>query len=193
MKTREQWLHEAIDLLSGSFDAIGVTLPTEIHVSVGLPNGKGSGKGNHTIGECWPTKRSEDGKNHVFICPTVSDPVEVLNILCHELIHVSDDCVSGHRGHFVRVMKDLGLDGKATATTPGEMETVFTLISEALGPFPHAALNVKKPKQVPTTIRAECPACGWNCRVSHKWASVGLPKCPCGERTRREGNRNDYS
>jgi len=176
-ETRESWMQAAINVFRETFEIIDATLPEKIHVSVGLPDRK-YGKGSEAIGQCWPKSRSEDGINHVFICPTISDPVQVLNILVHELIHVSDDCKSGHRGHFARCKSDLGLGGKCTSTTPGELQGTFEAVAKALGAFPHGGLIVGRKKKPPTTIKAICHSCGWHCRISHKWAMLGLPNCP---------------
>lgn len=191
-ENRESWLREAIEIFRGTFrDVCGIELPNIIHVSMGLPDGK-FGKGTETIGQCWATHRSEDGNNHVFICPTLANPVEVLNVLLHELIHVSDDCVSGHRGHFVEVMRMFGLGGKATATTPGEMEPIFEAMIQHLGEFPHAALSIVKSKKPPTTIKAVCPndPDGYHVRISYKWVrEAGMPYCGCCRKRMIDGGR----
>jgi len=182
-ENRESWLKEAIEMFRVTFrDLCNVELPETIHVSMGLPDGK-FGKGTEAIGQCWPTSRSEDGHNHVFICPTLADPIEVLNVLLHELIHVSDDCLSGHRGYFVEIMKAFGLGGKATSTTPGEMEPIFEAMVRYLGDFPHAALHIVKSKKPPTTVKAGCLETDYHVRISFKWVrEFGYPKCPCCNR-----------
>ena len=57
---------------------------------------------------------SADGVNEIFISPEDADVVSMLETVHDELIHVDDDCASGHRGEFKEMAALLGLTGKLT-------------------------------------------------------------------------------
>ena len=182
-KTREEWLVAAVKHLSEHFrDTVGQDLPS-VRVSVGWPGGRRKGKGT-VAGQCWASKAAADGVSQVFISPTLGDAATVLHILVHELVHALDDCASGHRGNFVRWGKAVGLVAPWTATTPGDpLREHLAAIADALGDYPHAALNpglsgVKK--QGTRMLKVECPCCGYTCRTTAKWIEAGLPSCPFG-------------
>jgi len=86
--TRENWLLTGVDRLRPLFRAQGHEVP-EVKVSVGWP---ATGQRSRTIGECWPSKSAGDGLNQIFIVPSLGSPVEVLDVLTHELVHAVDDC-----------------------------------------------------------------------------------------------------
>ncbi len=166
--TREAWLLKATEGLTAYMtDKLGTDfkLP-EIYISVGFPGG---GSPRKRIGECWHTEASSDKKNHVFISPVLSDPIDVLATLLHELVHVWDD---GQHGPFVKAIRKLGLEGKPTATIAGdELTELLNQISEALGEYPHAALKLGGKTKVQTTrmLKIECGECGFTVRTTRKW------------------------
>lgn len=180
---REAWLGAAIEILRPMFaDAAGVELPADIAVSCGWPGGKSVRK---VIGQCWPTK-SGDGIPHLFISPTLAEPVEVLATLVHELVHAWDDCENGHKAPFGRVARALGLEGKLTATHAGErLHEQLAIVADTLGPYPHKRISVNAAgtvkKQTTRMLKVECPACGYVVRTTAKWLELGTPTCVCGE------------
>lgn len=183
--TREAWLQAATDALRPAFDAINAPLPDTIRVSCGFPGG---GSARKRIGECWATSSAADKINNVFISPVLAEPVNddgdgVLATLAHELVHVADDCKSGHKGAFRRIAVALGLGGRMTATHAGE-ELAETLrgIAEELGPYPHAAVNLglQVKKQTTRMRKVECDKTGYIARLTRKWLDeYGAPYCPC--------------
>jgi hypothetical protein len=181
MKTREEWLTEAVDQLWPLLEAAGAPkVPTM--VSVGWP----FRSPRKRIGECFPTTSQEAGPKkyaHLFVSPTQKDGVEVLGILVHELIHASDDCKSAHGAAFKRVALAVGLEGKMTATTVGnELFAKLDLIAHDLGPYPHPGLTPRQVKiQSTRMLKLECPACGYIVRTTSKWIEHGYPTCACGE------------
>lgn len=198
--TREAWLMAAIDILRPTLKQAGCTTMNErvFAVSVGFP------KGNvrKVIGQCWAAKASEcGGTNHVFVSPVLSDAVQVLGVLVHEMIHADDDGESGHKGHFAACAKTVGLTGKMTATTVGEdLQPVLEDIVTELGPYPHVKLNIGSAvikKQTTRMLKATC-SLGSDCpvkdekgnglvlRMSRKWAEIGMPSCICGEEMKIE-------
>lgn len=202
--TREAWLTEAIKMLAPAFEQIGMPLPDRIHISVGFGFGS-QAESAKIAGQAWARRASADGVNHVFISPAIASPVEVLSTLVHELIHVADDCQNGHKGAFAVAAKELGLEGRMTATVPGaDLVESMGQLSEALGAYPHAALSTQGPakpetggeegeedgeedggkmhsgpaKQGTRMIKCVCPDCGYTVRTTQKWISKGLPFCP---------------
>ncbi|MGV9815795.1 hypothetical protein ACWDTQ_28285 [Streptomyces cellulosae] len=140
-RTREEWLHLAIEALRPSFEALAFPIPAKVHVSVGFGYGA-KRESAIVLGQCWSKSSSEDGVNHIFISPEIKSAVQVLETLVHELVHAADDNRSGHRGDFARIAKALGLTGRMTATYAGTAlaEKLAALIKE-IGPYPHAALK----------------------------------------------------
>lgn len=184
MNTREEWLTNATTILSDSFKAQGHELPP-IRVSVGWPHGGSA----HTIGQCWPGASAADGVGHIFISPVMSDPIEILAVLVHELVHAVNH-KNGDHGHgkeFSAIAKPLGLVGKMTSTTAGDaLREELTELAGKLGEFPHGALIASsKPKgsseRSGKSIKLEC-AGGEDFQVSiskTRLSMFGAPKCPC--------------
>jgi hypothetical protein len=183
--TRESWLKSAVarirddhrDLFAEHGD---VTILDNILISAGFPS-KGGANGK-TVGQCWATSAA-DGSAHIFINPIVSNPVEILAIICHEMGHAADDCKHGHKGPFVKMFKGLRLEGKPTCSGYGDRFKAYAWhLLEALGTYPHKALtpdpNAKKQKN--RQLKMECPACGYAARAAKKWIEIGLPTCHCG-------------
>ena len=92
----------------------------------------------------------------------------------------------------------IGLEGRLTATVPGETLTgILATILEKLGSYPHAALvaaggsvPVPKPGDPTRTItgapsrnksmqKVVCEESGYLVRISSKWLLEGTPSCPC--------------
>lgn len=137
---RELWLIRAKTLLEEQyFSKPSKRLPVKLSISCGIP--KGSAK---AIGQCWDPRVAADGTTHVFVCPSLDRPIEVLGVLLHELIHACVGLKEGHGGQFARMARDVGLRGKLTATIVEdgtELHKSLQKILDALGPYPHKALN----------------------------------------------------
>lgn len=185
MTNREAWLIAATAEISDIIGKHGVTVPT-VRVSVGFPKG-GRGNNGKAIGQCWPASAAADSAPQIFIHPSQSDSVRVLDILTHELIHAADGNKSGHKGEFARVAKAVGLTGKMTATVAGESLTVtLREIVGRLGEYPHAALTAASAgkKQTTRMLKCECDECGYTVRTTGKWLDLmGAPICPCNDRS----------
>lgn len=143
---RESWLEAAVLLIKEQlFDPREYTLPPITRVSVGLCGGK-------AIGLCADPDCAEDGSTHLFIDPKLTKPIEVLGTLLHEMVHASVGVECKHKGKFVEVIRELGLEGKPTATfVAPDTELYNTLcgIAMKLGDYPHAALTRKKKDKKP--------------------------------------------
>lgn len=179
MNTREDWLTTAVNELRPVFDAVKFPLPANIRVTCGFPSRRARSR-HKTIGEHWSGAASEDGTHEILISPVEDDPVQVFAVLVHELAHAATDG-DGHGARFTRCVRALWLEGKATATVPGDrFKHEFGQLIESLGVYPHARLNVgvNAVKQSTRLIKAHCPHCGYTIRLSDKWVRQGLPICP---------------
>lgn len=181
--TREEWLNRAVkELRRTIFAPAEITIP-ETAVSCGFPGG---GSARKRIGECWATRASEAALAQVFVSPVLDEPVDILAVLTHELIHVYDDCENGHKGPFAQVMRLVGLEGKPTATHAGEaLKDKLTAVAEKLGAYPHSAINLSDnaKKQTTRMLKVICPVDDYTVRTTRKWLDeLGTPTCPCGEK-----------
>lgn len=187
MKNREQWLTEAADDIMGKFfDYFELHFPgrvdeVRILASTGFPSAGGLTK---VVGQCWKSECSEGKSTQIFINPRLTDIVEVVAVLAHEVIHALDDCESKHRGKFVKAFRDIGLVGKATASEAGEEFAQYARdLEKVLGPYPHELLTPLKQhkKQSTRMLKLECECCGYIVRTTKKWLEIGVPSCPKGE------------
>jgi hypothetical protein len=185
-RTREEWLIAAVDALNHEvFGEHEVKMP-QVRVSVGFPGGHGKKTG--VVGQCWATGATEDGRPAIFIHPTLSDRVEILAVLSHEMIHAWNDCADGHRGAFAKMFRLVGLVGKTTMSEPGEeLERKLKGIIKVLGAYPHSAMKKghqgPQKKQKTRMLKVVCmdEECGVSIRMTRKWLDeVGAPTCACG-------------
>ncbi len=177
-KTREGWLMEATEIFRSWFDEHAKPLPEQVRVSVGFPKGKRK----TTIGICHHPDAAADGIPQMFISPAIADPIQVLATLLHELIHAADRNENGHRAEFGRVARALGLEGKLTATVPGDDLTLrLKDVLGKIGDYPHSALATRPRGSVGSRMLKATCSCGYTIRLTRKWADIGLPTCVCGE------------
>lgn len=204
--TREKWLEAAIKMFRPMFENAAAALPEHVHVSVGFAYGARR-ENAQIMGQTWRKEASSDGVNHVFVSPELGDTYDVLETLLHELVHVADNCVSGHRGNFAAIATQIGFQKPMTFTPSGPaLAAELLVIAEELGVYPHGALTpsvtpVTVPvvttagqptvetvitkmhsgpgKQSARLVKVECPECGYIARVTRKWLDeVGAPICP---------------
>jgi hypothetical protein len=171
--TREAWLEAAIDQFRPLFQRVGAPLPERVKVTCGWATK------TKAIGQAFPRALSAAGVNEVFISPKLDDAARVLDVLAHELVHVSDDCKSGHKGHFARVARALDMVGPLTATTAGPvLKATCDEIVRRIGAYPHAKLDFTSvKKQTTRMLKHECPDCGAVWRMAAKWQPVACPCC----------------
>lgn len=178
---REAWLEDAVGLLRPMFSDHGADLGP-VRVSVGFPKGS-RGKG-HAIGQCWYGVMAADNVPQLFVSPVLDEPLGgqgVLSVLVHELVHVACGPGVGHKGPFKRLAVAVGLEGKMTATSAGEVLLGhLARLLVMLGPYPHAKLipGSGGGKQTTRLLKAQCPSCEYVIRITQKWADQGLPLCP---------------
>lgn len=184
-KTREQWLQAAVaELTKKVFKPHDIKVP-EIRVSVGWPGGRGKKQG--VIGQCFATRVTEDKVAQIFVSPVVTNPVEVVETLAHELVHAVDDCESGHKKNFVKIAKQIGFLAPWKSTPANdELHATCAEIAEKLGTYPHAAIRPEDRPKVQKTYMVlvesvDCDDCedGYKLRMTQKWLDeVGAPLCP---------------
>jgi hypothetical protein len=72
----------------------------------------------------------------------LSDSIDVLGTLLHELIHASIGTQHGHRKVFSQAARKVGLDGPPTATIVGDaLRPMLQAYVERVGPYPHPAIR----------------------------------------------------
>lgn len=176
-ETREAWLLKACEHLQPILREAGADCPP-VAVSMGFPRRRGGQ--SMSIGECWDGHMAADGRPAIFISPVLTDPVRILDVLLHELVHAAVGCERGHRGKFVTVAQSCGLVGKPTATTAGpKLQQRLNTVSESLGPLPHAHLAfVAMPKQATRLRLWEC-VCGVKVRVASDHFDATCNECGC--------------
>jgi hypothetical protein len=171
---RETWLEMLALLMAPRFTELGYSLP-KFRLSIGFTS---TGKDSNAIGECWHNAASADKTFEILIRPDQAKPMDVAQVLAHELIHAAVGFDQGHTGAFRKVALALGLKPPMTATTAGLafIEWCQPLIDQ-LPPLPHAKLSwsglglvggKKVPKDGPKVIP----------KGSDEWKSTGPKKQP---------------
>jgi len=180
--TREEWLH----LLTARYlwplikQHSGAT-PGNVRMSVGFPSGRRNA--NKAVGQCWYPESSSDKSFEVFVSPVLV-AYDVVHTLLHELVHASVGPGHGHKGPFKRLAVAVGLEGKMTATVPGDaLAAKIKGWLEELPKYPHAkmlpGLEAGGPKQTTRLIKCQCGECGYTVRTTSKWIDLGgAPICP---------------
>ena len=100
----------------------------------------------------------------IYIHPGQTDPIRILGILIHELVHLAVGIEHGHKTPFRRLAVALGLEGKMTATTESEALKVKLgeLVEKKLGALPHSGLAAGQSthkKQKCRQRKWTCPSC----------------------------------
>jgi len=175
MLNREQWLEEAVKLLSFIFKDRGYEVPP-VKVSCGFA----LTSSRRVIGQCWSSQSSSAGVNEIFISPKLADPVEVLDTLTHELVHAVDNCKHKHGKEFKAIAKKIGLEGKMREASAGAaLKKKLGELAGTLGAYPHAKLSVPSPSpSFRPRPRAVCNACGFRVPMLKAWVHYGPPVCP---------------
>jgi hypothetical protein len=176
--------------LEAAYDAIRRQLLPEapareqVALAFSFPTkGTASGHGGGVIGQCIykGLEGSASGECMMIVVhPSQwAEDVAVLAVLAHEMAHAATPG-AGHGRPFVELVRRIGLDGKPTATVPGE---AFKQAVEAMRPtlpaFPAGSLTIVGRKVAGTRMRLfECA-----CRIKVRAARDELPwVCDeCGE------------
>lgn len=184
--TREEWYQAAIHHLRRIIESCGHQLPAKLRVSCGFPISDASARQRRTIGECFSPSLSSDRAVEIFISPVLDDPVVVLSVLLHELIHAAVGNKFGHKGPFRQVALAVGLLPPMRATVPSsQLKVRLHALTHEIGAYPHKALSLPSriKKQGTRMILLQCSHCGYLIRTTRKWIECyhgKLPICPCG-------------
>lgn len=130
-RSREEWLAEAVRAMDAEVLAKHPhgRMPAEWRVSVGEPQRK-------VIGRAWTG-------GHIFVMATLEEPVQVLGVLLHEMIHQAVGLKHKHKGPFAQLARAVGLQGRLTATHVAEGSELHEYLSKLamrLGPYDHKAM-----------------------------------------------------
>ena len=190
-QTREAWLNYVAQCMAPMFEKLGAPLPAQLRIAIGFTS---SGRRSRNIGECWDNQCSEDRHFEIFIRPDLGDskdlmPIQVAEILGHELVHATVGVAAGHGREFRRVARGIGLVGQMKATTAGpEFEKAMHPILVAAGPLPHGRLHLnvgasshssRRKRLYSGRIRCACGNCGYTVHTTRKWLNLaGAPLCP---------------
>ena len=182
-KTREEYLVASDILLNERvFNKVGITsIPANVVYSCSFATtGNRIGAKHITLGQCFDPSCSTDKANfQIAITPLLDDVLKVLATQVHEKIHKIVGLACGHKGAFPKMCKQVGLEGKPTATYAGpELTATLQEIANELGPYPHSALDTsERKKQSTRMIKCECSECGMVVRASRKALENGPPHC----------------
>lgn len=139
-KTREEWLKRAVRILRPLLRKADITMRPRWQVSMSLASTR------KAIGQCWYEGSSSSGRTaNILICPTLGDPVEVLDTLLHEMIHAALPYGVHHGPKFVRACKAIGMtqNKPTSAAACPALRSELARVAAFLGPFPHDAMVVK--------------------------------------------------
>jgi hypothetical protein len=108
-QTREAWLEYVAHSMAPIFQRLGAPLPTQLRIAIGFTS---SGRRSSRVGECWDNQCSEDRHFEIFIRPDLGDskdlmPMQIAEILGHELVHAAVGVAAGHGKEFRRVAKGI--------------------------------------------------------------------------------------
>jgi SprT-like family len=182
---REEWLVAGVEELRPVFGAINKALPEKIRVACGFPL---DAKRSRAIGQCWSDTASADRTVEILISPELADPVEVFEVLVHELCHATHGAMN-HGKKFIDVASKMllcavGSGKQPWKSTKGNDQFIgaYGEMIKSLGDYPHAPLKYSTRKTQGTRmLKACCPTCGYTVRLTQKWADQGLPTCICGD------------
>ncbi len=175
--TREEWLIQLCETFLWPLIEQHGGEKRPYRISVGFPKGSRGARG--AIGQAWSPQCSADKTGEVFISPVLTD-FDAAHVALHELIHVSDQNVNGHKGPFKKIAVAVGLEGKMTATVPSVALGLRIRKWLSIMPaYPHAVLKPSSETKGPGSrlLKAECAACGFTFRVTRMWAAPVL-RCP---------------
>jgi hypothetical protein len=187
--SRESWLRSATVALRPYFESCGFVIPENIRFAIAFPS---TGRKGARIGECWHSSTSDDGNFEIIVRADIADPVEVLGVLVHELIHAVLPADAGHGKLYKDAAIKIGLEGKMRHAMPSQLLRPRLIeLAEMLGGLPHAKLNIDRgrdnrpadrpKKQRTRLLKAECDgeSCGYTVRITAKWVDdLGPPHCP---------------
>ena len=132
---RGLWLGRAVAWLRPTFEIVGLTVPK---VSVQTGQTITCSNGLPALGQCSPSDSSPFRLPVIVVNETLIEPVEILSVLMHEMLHAVDNCVSGHGPWFQGWANALDLVFcPHPATIPGStLRRGLQSIAAGLGRYP---------------------------------------------------------
>ena len=112
---RNLWLAQAVTELRVYFTSVGLPLPSKVLVTVGRTVLTEYGP---ALGQCTPARSRADRLPLITVNETLTDSVQILSVLTHELIHAADDCQCQHGPWFTAWARALGLIGPSNTSYP---------------------------------------------------------------------------
>lgn len=202
LKTREQWLLEAVPHLSQHLKATAKLDVPQVRVSCGWPSRGGTSKKKRVLGECWLSEAAKDNVSQIFVSPYLRDPIEVLGVLLHELIHAALP-EAKHGPVFKKAARGALLEGPATATKVSpELRPALDKLAGELGEYDNSSLDALaksvdgKKRQSTRMLKAYCEKNAvhvedYVVRLTKKQTDIGMPCCPCGKEMVLEEKEED--
>jgi len=178
---REAWLTEAAQFILDDIikpqQAPDWQAPYPFRVSVGYP--PRTRANSKIIAVCIVAEASADKHNEIFVSPSLDSSLDILAALSHELVHYADNCESGHKNHFARLARRIGLEGLLTATRPNAalLDALADIIS-TIGEIPHAKIDLQlaKAKQSTRMVLIKCPTAKETCGFSYRTSQTNINK-----------------
>jgi hypothetical protein len=187
--TREDWLTDATAQLRPIFDLIGKPLPKRIRVATGHPL---NFKRNRRLGDCHAAGDSADKSIEICVSPTVAKAAGRVHRLlsqlcrataghCHMALHTPPlrlkwvlSQPTPQRWTHGKPARAMPNSPSCTVTWSRVWVTTHTRHWVLLIPA-HKAQGCSKliAQRAPPTNQALTP-----CRLTSKWAAMGLPSCP---------------
>jgi hypothetical protein len=136
----EVWLDQAVEYFKPIFMKGGYQIPP-IALSVGFADdGYKPHRKSNTAAICYAKQCSAEGINQIIITPLRTEPLDIIWLLCHELIHAVDDCVHGHGAVFHEIAYSVGYwpCKKSTMKEMIQFEELSIDIASKLGRYPRA-------------------------------------------------------
>lgn len=136
----EAWLDNAVELYRPIFAAGGHEIPPVL-MSVGFADdGYKPSRKRNALAICYSRQFSPDGINQIIVTPLRTEPLDLLWLLGHELIHAVDDCVHGHGPVFDEIAQMVGYwpNKKATINDLKKFDEMTALMAKKLGRYPRS-------------------------------------------------------
>jgi hypothetical protein len=142
-KYAEEWLQHAVTALRAHFLTYGHKVP-EVYVSCGYsPHGFNPDRKINYEGCYMPMRYSADGVPMIYISPDLFEPIQVMFVLAHELIHAVDDGYSTHGFRFRSIARDLGMKECGNVRFIHYVNCIkkFSELAEPLGRYPRGGVT----------------------------------------------------
>lgn len=167
VKTAEEWYRKAVDAFKRTFKDLGYEIPV-YDISSGFTDA--GTRVTRVLGQCWTNNASSKGRPHIFLNPRYTEPVGLIAVVLHEVIHATVGVDQGHRGKFRSVAQSLGfIPPLKYINIDDDLKGKCETIAARLGEFPRSAFVAKIRKQTTRLIKCVCETCGFTFRTTKFW------------------------